>query len=351
MASLITTEDLTLNPQEATEIGQLIIERAFENGPLSEVHEIVTGIQMKQQIPFAGKIADSLKKASGCTPNAGSGVELTEKFWDPEIYDSRWTHCAADMDKLLKLFRRAQRINPDFYDQIDSEAMGLIYALIDTMLMETLPLKVWFSDKAAETFADGGVFTNGTDLDLYNVIDGLWKQIFAEATSANRVTISKNAGANYAAQALAADEAVTIMTAMRNIADSRLISDPTAQILVTRTLADNYRDTLRTKTLGAGFLEVVEGGKVQLFFDGIPVRIMYEWDRFINAYQNNGTKRNLPHRAVLTTPANIPVGTLATEDMETLDSFYDRTLKSNIVDVAFSLDAKMLENYMVCSAY
>lgn len=351
MASLINTEDLTLNPQEAQEIGQLIIERAFVQGPLSDVHEIVTGIQMKTQIPFAGKIADSLKKSTGCTPNTGTGVSLTEKYWDPEVYDSRWTHCAADMDKLLKLFRRAQRMNPDFYDQIDSQAMGVIYALIDTMLMETLPIKVWFSDKAAETFADGGVFTNGTDLDLYNVIDGLWKQIFAEADSTNRVTITQNGGANYAAQALPADAALGYLTAVVNLADSRLVADPEAEILVTRSIADNYRNTLRNKTIGAGFLEVVEGGKTQLFFDGRPLKVMYEWDRFIQASQNNGTKWNLPHRIVMTTPANIPVGTLASEDMETLDSFYDRTFKSNIIDVVFSLDAKMLEKYMMCVAY
>lgn len=351
MASLIDISELTINPEEAHEIGQLIIERAFEQGPLSDIHTIETGIMYKQQIPFAGNIADSLKKAEGCTPNEGSGVELSEKFWDPEIFDSRWTHCAADLNKLLKLFKKAQKINPDFYDQIDSEAMGMIYALIDQMLMETLPIKVWFSDKAAAVFADAGVFKAGTDLDLYNVIDGLWKQIFAEATAANRVTITKNAAATYVLQALAADEAVTILTAMVNLADSRLISDPALELLVTRSIADNYRNTLRTKTLGAGFIEVTEKGRGELYFDGIKLKVMYGWDRFIDANQNNGTKRNMPHRAVLTTPDNIPVGTLSTDDLSSLDSFYDRKDKANIIDVAFSLDAKMLENYMIVSAY
>jgi hypothetical protein len=352
MASLINIEDLTLNPEEAHEIGQLIIERAFTQGPLSDDHAIETGITMKQQIPFAGRIADSMKKADGCTPNEGSGVTLSEKFWDPEIFDSRWKHCAADLDKLFKLFKKAQRINPDFYDQIDSEAMGLIYALIDNMLAETLPYKAWFSDKAADYIADGGNFKAGTDLDLYNVIDGLWKQIFAEAVSGtNHVAITQNAGASYVLQALGTDAALGYLTAVMTLADSRLLEDPSAKFLVTRSVADNYRNTLRTKNLGAGFLEVVEGGRPRLFFDGFEVKVRNDWDRFIDANQNNGTKRVIPHRIVFTTPDNIPVGTLSTDDLSTLDSFYDRTLKSNIVDVAFSLDAKMLEDYMIVSAY
>lgn len=352
MASLINISDLTLNPEEAHQIGQLIIERAFTQGPLSEDHAIETGIQYKQQIPFAGRIADSLKVASGCTPNEGSGVDLTEKFWDPAIFESRWKHCADGLNKLFKLFKKAQRINPDFYDQIDSEAMGLIYALIDNMLAETLPYKVWFSDTTADYIADGGLFKAGTDLDLYNVIDGIWKQIFAEAvTGTNHVVITQNAGVSYTAQALPADAALGYLTSVMNMADSRLLEDPSAKLYVTRSIADNYRNTLRTKNLGAGFLEVVEGGRPRLMFDGIEVKVRYDWDRFIDANQNNGTVRKMPHRIVFTTPDNIPVGTLSTDDLATLDSFYDRTLKSNIVDVAFSLDAKMLENYMIVSAY
>lgn len=349
--NLINIDELTLNAEEAQEIGKLIIERGFVQGALSDVHEIETGILYKQQIAFAGRIADSLKKAVGCTPENGTGVELTEKFWDPEIFASRWEHCADDLNKLLKLFKKAQRINPDFYNLIDSEAMGVIYALIDTMLMDTLPVKVWFSDKAADHFADGGVFTAGSDLDLYNVIDGLWKQIFAEATAVNRVTITENAGANYAAQALPADKALAYLTSVVNTADERLLADPTAEILVTRSIADNYRNTLRTKTIGAGFIEVTENGRPELYFDGYKLKIMYEWDRFITASQNNGVKKNLPHRIVFTTPANIPVGTLSEEDLKTLTSFYYEYGKTNVIDVAFSLDAKLLEDHMIVSAF
>lgn len=134
-------------------------------------------------------------------------------------------------------------------------------------------------------------------------------------------------------------------------ADERLIGDPDAKLLVTRSLADNYRKTLRNKTLGAGFIEITENGKTQLYFDGVPLSIRYDWDRTIKSAFNNGTTHYRPHRAVLTTPENIPVGTLSVDDFDELDSFYDRTLKSNIMDVALSLDTKHLEKYMTVAAY
>lgn len=352
MASLIDISGLTLNTEEAKEIGKLIIEKAFVQGSLADIHDIETGVEHDMQIPFAGQIADSLKAASGCTPNAGSGVVMTEKVWTPKIYDSRWEHCAADLNKLFKLFQKAQRINPDFYDRISSQEMGVIYALIEQMLETNLPNKVWFSDTAADDVDGSGVFTSGTDLDLWNVIDGLFKQIFADS-DIPRVTISENGSASYALQDsdLSDQDAYDYLESVVNAADSRLLADPSAKILATRSITDRYKNHLRTNTLGAGFLDVTENGKPTLYFDGFEVVTMHEWDRTIRSAQDDGTTYNLPHRIVFTTPENIPVATLSESDLSTLDSFYDQYRKSNIVDVAFSLDAKFLESYMAVAAY
>lgn len=352
MASLIDVSGLTLNAEEAREIGKLIIQNAFADGEIASQHDIETGIAYKTQIAFIGNIADGIKKSTGCTPNVGGGVTMSQKFWEPEIYDIRFSHCAADLNILQKLFTAAAKINPDFYNRVDSEEMGVIYALIEKMLKEALPERIWFSDKAA-AIQPTGVFTTGTDLGKYNVIDGLFKQILADVpTSAgNYVAITQNAGASYAAQALPADAALGYLTAVMNAADSRLLEDGTAKLRVTRSIADNYRNTLRSKTIGAGFLEVVENGKPVLYFDGYEVVVMYQWDRVIKASQNNGTKLNLPHRIVFTPNSNIPVATRSTDDLTMLDSFYDQTLKSNIIDVAFSLDTKHLEAYKTVAAY
>ena len=88
-----------------------------------------------------------------------------------------------------------------------------------------------------------------------------------------------------------------------------------------------------------------------LRYRGIEVVMMDVWDRFIDTYQNNGTKRNVPHRIVLTVSTNIPVGTLADGDFGTVDAFFDKYNRVNVVDGVYSLDAKLLEDYLTSVAY
>lgn len=353
MASLIDASALTLNPREAETVAQVIFKRIFQDGELSDFHEIETGIDMKTQIVFAGTIGLLGKASSGCTPNEAGGFTLSQKYWDPAREDFRLKHCQADMPALLKLFGKAQRMNPDFYDKVGSEEFGLIISAVENAMLENLHRKAWFSDKATALVADGGVFKAGTDLGYWNTFNGLFKQIFTDVptTASNYVAITKNAAASYALQALAADEAYGIFEKITVAADSRLLDSGEAVILTTRSLADNYRATLRNKNLGSGYLEVVENGRPKLYFDGYEVKVRSDWDRYIKAYQDNGTKWNLPHRAVFTTKANIPLGTLSVDDLTGLDVFYDKTLKTNIIDGVYTIDAKHLEDYMTVAAY
>lgn len=351
--ALINAENLTLNPREAETVSEVIFKRIYNDSDLAEYHEMETGIDVKTQIAFAGRLGLLGKKTTGCTPNEAGGFELTEKYWTPVLEDFRLKHCQADMPALLKLFRKSQRINPDFFDAVGTQEFGVIISAVEVAMLENMHRKIWFNDTTAKTIADSGVFTNGTDLGYFNSFDGLFKQIFIEVPSnaANRIAISANAGTNYAGQALAEDAALAIFEKMVTAADERLVSAEDSFILATRSLADNYRATLRNKNLGSGFLEVVEEGRPKLYFDGIEVKVRYDWDRYIKTYQDNGTKWNLPHRAVFTTKSNIPVGTLSEEDLTKLDVFYDKTLKTNIMDAAYTLDAKHLEAYMTVAAY
>ena len=351
--ALINADALTLNAREAETMSEVIFKRVYNESDLAEYHEIETGIDVKTQIAFAGRLGLLGKKASGCTPNEANGFELTQKFWTPVLEDFRLKHCQADMPALLKLFRKSQRINPDFFDAVGTEEFGVIISAVETSMLENMHRKVWFNDTDAKLIANGGVFKAGTDLGYFNSFDGLFRQIFAEVPTgaANNVAIGKNAGASYAAQALAEDEALGLFEKMVTAADERLVAADDAFILVTRSLADNYRATLRNKNLGSGFLEVVEEGRPKLYFDGIEVKVRYDWDRYIKSYQDNGTKWHLPHRAVFTTKSNIPVGTLSEDDLSKLDVFYDKTLKTNIMDAAYTIDAKHLEGYMTVAAF
>lgn len=355
MPSKIDISALTLNPEEALAVSELVLERGFINGVLSDNHEILTGVQWQKQIQFVSQLPNSLRAHTACTPTEGDDIVLTQKFWDPQKFGTRLTHCADDLDLLYKTFGKASRFNPDFYDIISSPAGQLLMARTELMLETSLPVIAWFQDTNADVFPNpGGTFTPGTDLTLYNLIDGLWPQIRAEVGPGNDnyVEITQNTGL-YATQFLTPQEAFDYLTAMVNQSDERLIGDPDRKLYLSRSFADPYRDYLRDNTIGNGFIDITEDGKLDLRFDGIPIEIMYVWDRTIRADQNDTITGSYfqPIRGLLTTPDNIPAATLSTSDLDEVDAFYDRTLKQSIFDIVFNLDVKFLEDYRAVAAY
>lgn len=357
MPEIFDLDALTMNPEEATQVSQAVFERAILEGDLSETHDIVTGIQHKTQIPFIGNIGLIGKKVTSCDRGINPAqIPLTEKFWDPVLIGDRFKHCAVDVPQLFKLFKKAKRVNPDFYDRIGSEEMGVIVSKLETALKSMLNRLVWFGDKAAENVTDGGVITDGIDIDYFNIIDGLWKQIMTEvpAGAANHVNIVANEAASYALQVLADDVALTIFRSMFNKLDAKffqaLEDGAQPELLVTRELQQNYWDTLEKKSLNFSLAETTDG-ITKMSYRGIPIKVRYDWDNNIRSYQDNETTWNLPHRALLTVKENIPVGTLSEADFNTLESWYEKKDKANYVDIDLMLDAKHLLPEMTVAAY
>ncbi len=357
MATEITTTFSAFNPEELKDWSKVIHELTFNDPTLNELHDIETGILFDQQIVFAGRMRQIGKKTTGCAPNAANGVALSEKFWRPVKMDFRLEHCSADVNVQNKLINQMTKINPDYFNVIDGSqsVIGnfLVASVIDGFNESLLKL-AWFGDKTAALISGGGVFKAGTDLDLYNPVDGFYKQLFAEipTTASNYVGITKNAGANYAAQELASGDAMAIFKKMYEKADPRALEASGAKFYVTLSLWNGYLNDLEsTQNSGAGNTMINEKGQVSLTYRGIPVVKMHFADRFIKENQDNGTKLNLPHRAVLSNPMNLKIGTLATDDFGSVDAFYDRTQKLNIIDGAYSLDVKHLEKYQTVFAY
>lgn len=361
MASAINNGTFSFNPEELKDWSKVIHELTFGDKELNEIHDIQTGIKHEMQIVFAGRGGLMGKKVlADCTPNEISGVTLTQKFWDPVFEDFRLKHCTTDVNQQDKLVNQMARMNPDYFTVIEGSQKGVGDFLVASVLerwKENAIWKVWFDDKNASTFEDSDgsqTFTNGTDVGYFSGFDGLFKQLFAADTDNSnkyRFTISKNAGNSYANQALASGDAIAAFKAVYNKADSRLRARQDAKFLVTRSLYDGLVNDLETVENTGGFTETNENGKSVLRYRGIEVVMMEAWDRFIDTYQNNGTIWNIPHRLVLTVSVNIPVGTLATDDFGKVDAFFDKYHRVNVIDGVYSLDAKLLEDYLVASAY
>jgi len=59
----------------------------------------------------------------------------------------------------------------------------------------------------------------------------------------------------------------------------------------------------------------------------------------------------LPHRALMTVKENIPLGTADSGSFNDYDVFYDKTDKLTYVDIATTLDCKLLEEHLFQVAY
>jgi hypothetical protein len=357
MAGLLDLTGLTMNPEEAKEVSKAIFIALITEGTLEEFHEIETGIEHKTQIPFIGNLGLIGKKITGCDRGENATtIPLTEKFWDPVLIGDRLKHCATDVNALLKLFKKAQKINPDFFDRIGSEEFGVIIAKVEHAMKSMLNRKVWFEDTAADNVSGSGLVTNGIDVDYFNTFDGLFKQIFTEVptTAKNYVAISENSGASYNAQELAPNRALSIFRAMHTKIDARFfqaIEDGAMpQFLVTRGLFQNFQDQLEDKSLAFTLSELKDGVN-GLSYRGITIKVRHDWDNNIQSYFDNGTTVHLPHRAILTVKENIPVGTLSTDDLSNIESWYEQKDKANYIDFDLKLDAKHLLAYLTVAAY
>ena len=97
--------------------------------------------------------------------------------------------------------------------------------------------------------------------------------------------------------------------------------------------------------------EVVFDGVEVSKYDGTTIVKCSIWDRFIQAYQNNKTKLNLPHRAVLCSPENLMYGCEGTEPMSDLDIWFDKKARKNYIYSTGKLGSMIGEDELVQVAY
>ena len=341
--------NVTLNPKEVTELSQAVFETAFTNPALTKMHKIHTGIDMTTQILLFGKmglvgkgLGDNCAVSDDTAP-----IVATQKYWENNKIGVRLAHCKDDLPALLKAFGQKQ----NKYDVTGSDEVKVLADGLLEGLDESIYRMAWFGDKQAKTIVSGGTFTNGTDLGYFNEVDGIWKQVFDGVTAGKikRIVVAANTGTTYAAQELAAGAGLELLRKVYNGSDSRLKNSTDAKFIVTQSIFDNFMDKLEDSGLNAvGSLAINDG---VMTYRGKEIIVAEFMDRLIDGYQDNGTKRNLPNRIVFSTPENLPIGTLDEGEFKSLNVWYENKDRKVYLENIFSLDAKVLEEYLITVAY
>jgi hypothetical protein len=286
------------------------------------------------------------KVSSGCTPNAAAGLDLTEKYWDPELIDFRLTHCQGDVLQLYKMWERSAKAL-DTWEQMDNAQMQFIVDRAKDAHLEAIFRITSFGDEAAALVGGGGNITAaGGDVTFWNMLDGLWDQIYTGVAAATvpRITITENGLATYALQGALGDTvALDCLRGMYEEIDPRAFQSGTLKYQMTRSLINNWWALLEDKSLANSIRAEIEKDGTPLSYRGIPIEVRYDWDRTIATYFDTTAATFLPHRAILTPIENIPIGTSDEESMNAIESFYDKKDKSWYYDGASYMDCKLLE--------
>ena len=86
-------------------------------------------------------------------------------------------------------------------------------------------------------------------------------------------------------------------------------------------------------------------------YHGIPLIVLPFWDDFIRAYEDDGTRYNYPHRAVLTVKENLAVGTQDTDTFDRWDMWYDPETEYNYSKAKSDVDIHVMRPNLFQFAY
>jgi hypothetical protein len=357
--SQINFAALTLNPEEARSTSEVVFEQLYAAPEIANVHDVQTGVDMDRFIPLLGQYGLLGKiDPGGCSVNSEEGViPVSQKKWQPKLVSFRLEHCQANVPDLLKFWKKS-RIAAGTWEDVDNEMLAFIADRAIDATKQAILRHADFGNVNASPVGDGAgdeTLTVGTDKGYFNVINGMWQQVFNDQAGAAliyRHTIAENALATKVAQlALGATAALDAMRAMYDNIDPRAFEGRNLTFQITRTLFNNWVALLEDKSLANAVFQKVEEGSTQWSYRGIPIIVRTDWDRNIRAYHDLGLTYYIPNRAILADLPNIPIGTSDTESFSEFRSFYDYKDKKHYMDVAYKIDMKILEEYAVAVAY
>jgi hypothetical protein len=362
MANGIDLSGLTLNPIESEEIKDFIIERVFERPEFQALHgSFKTGVTMNEQIVFASQFGKTgIAGTATCTrKTSGAQSVATQKNWVPAGIEDTLVHCNKELNALFKAYFKKITQYRENYEIEGSDLEIFFVILIEESIVATIWRAVWYADLniAVSGAGTAGLISAG-DVKFYDYFDGLWEQIFDAVGGAtlSRFTIALNAEITKPAQlALTTDLAKdTYFEGVLALADPRLKSHPDAKIYVSGEIWENYRQSLQS--IGENFtITLTEEGFRELKWNRYPVINMETiWDLDTREDAEDNSTNNAfdnPNRIVFTIPENIPIATLNESDFDELEIWYEKKERENNIAYGFSLDSKLLEEYMMVVGY
>ena len=334
----------------------LLIMTNFLDEELERFFTLRQNVHNGDKLGWVGEMDDIGWDGSGCNPNyKNTKVNFAEKEWAIGDWQIPLKWCYTDLINTIAEY--CLKTGTEIGDLTSTEYMDdIVMPALDLAVKHMMWRFIWFGDKEAQNVTSSGQITDGVDVNLFKTTNGFWKQLFAigTANAGQKTAIAANEQTTTALQFSKLREAGVAIGIFDNLlenADSRIASLYGAGIFCTKSLADALVRDLKTEYKLILEWEQIFKGLDVTEYNGVPIYRVSIWDRFIQKYQNNGTKLNLPHRAVFGSPKQLFVGTPANQLISDLDIWFDRKDRVNYLYSTGKLGCLIGEDYLFQIAY
>ena len=346
-------EHLTLQPENLASIKDAVQETFFKDEDFSSFVNIMK-VKNDDPIALIGEMEMVGKKGGGCDPTyEEKGIANSQKRWELGQWEIPIKICYEALKGTIAEY--SLKTGTEIGDLTSTDFMTIYTDALQRAMQQMIWRFAWFGDKAAALAGSGGgKLTAGSDVNMFNVCDGLFKRIFTATATKNHTAIAANSEATSAAQVSALRKkgaATTVVDTILMDVDTRIIDDSDAVLLMTRSLADALTYDIKQTYHDIMPWEKVFDGFDVATYNGVKIARVGIWDRMINAYEKGATTVNLPHRAVFCNPKQLMVGTDADALISDLDIFFSKKERRNYIYATGKIGTALLEENMIHAAY
>jgi len=331
-------DQFTISNQGIMDLKELLFLTVLQFGSINETLDMMTGVVPGSRLGGIGEMEPVGRPANGCSPQwKASKIATVEKLWELGAYEIAENICYQDLEETLVQF--SMKKGTDRADLTGTDFMDIIVEPTLKTAMEKMAWRMlWFGDKNALNVDDDGVITDGVDISLFTVCDGLFKRLFdiTAANPAQRITIAANAATTYAAQR----SAIWTNGVATSIFDNLIYNSPmrlrqrTGNLLmVTQTLADALAGDIKRNNVGSELQwQSLFGGLVSAtVYNDQKILALPLWDDMIRTFEDNGTSWNFPHRAVLANKLDLKAGVNSTSALADLQVWFSQDQQKNFM--------------------
>lgn len=310
------------------EANEVIVQKVMDTHAIETFFDVRTDIKTKEQLALNTVLRRVIRSYTGCGFDpTGDAVNVYQKFLEVCKLKINLEQCAQDIAS--SFFVKMMKTGADIDDLTSTEIETFIIDRVTESIKLDIPELAWFGDSESND-------------EFLSSCDGAWKRIFEAIAeySGQRLYVF--------ASELGECEAIDAMRALVTGAPAELDSQPEGnkQILLTRELYDNFINCREDACCGDRSFDMLEQGRRQMYFRGIPVYKMTEWTEAIRVFG-----LSYPHRIMYTLKGNLVVGTDAVSDEQQIKFYYDENSETNRIKVKMKLGTQMLYNNFTVVGY